>query len=119
MKADFALFSWSPVIPRSPRVFPGTAGASQPPDSGARTLPSGSACSWGSRTGRGRGGVAVSAPFLNLKIRGSGSPERPDTETDVPRLAQPPQFPPRKGGRRAGREFAGNVTSGPPAPAAG
>lgn len=59
------LSSRSPVMPRSPRVFPGTVWAFPPPDSGARTLP---ARSWGSRTVTGRGGVAVFAPFPNLRL---------------------------------------------------
>lgn len=67
-KAAFAGSSWSPVIPRSPRAFPATAWAFQPPDPGARTQPARSRGSWGSRTVKGRGGVAVSAPSPNLKI---------------------------------------------------
>lgn len=117
-KADFARSSaghlLSPALRACSRAPPGPP--SRPtPERGRRRA----ARSWGSRMGRRRGGVAVSAPFLNLKIRGSGNPERPYAATDGPQPAQRPQFPPRKGGRRAGREFAGNVTSGPPAPAAG
>lgn len=90
---------------------PGHRWACQPPDSGERSLP---ARPRGPRTAKGRGGVAVLVPFPRRKIRGSGSPEQPDTATDLPQSARPPQFPPRRGRRRAGREIAGKVTSGLP-----